>query len=63
MNLKPVGPVQVGNNVALKIVCRCHVTSRIDFLCNNIALKIVVKNRLQTPCYMHVSIFCATVLR
>ena len=31
-------------NVALKIVCRRHVT-RIDFLCNNVVLKIVVKNR------------------
>ena len=30
----------VATNVALKIVCRRHVT-RIDFLCNNIALKIV----------------------
>ena len=34
----------VATNVALKIVCRRHVT-RIDFLCNNVALKIVVKNR------------------
>ena len=33
----------VATNAALKIVCRRHVT-RIDFLCNNVALKIVVKN-------------------
>ena len=46
-NLKPVQScgIRCGNNVALKIVCKRHVT-RIDFLCNNIALKIVVKNHL-----------------
>ena len=32
-------------NVALKIVCRRHVT-RIDFLCNNIALKIVCRRHV-----------------
>ena len=34
----------VATNAALNIDCRRHVT-RIDFLCNNIALKIVVRNR------------------
>ena len=45
-NLKSVQScsTRYGNNVALKIVCRRHVT-RIDCLCNNVALKIVVKNR------------------
>ena len=33
----------VATKVALKIVCRRHVT-RIDFLCNKVSLKIVVKN-------------------
>ena len=36
-------------NVGLKIVVRRHVT-RIDFLCNNVALKIVVKNRPRVLC-------------
>ena len=34
----------VATNVALKIVCRRHVT-RIDFLSNSIALNVVVRNR------------------
>ena len=45
-NLKSVQScaTRCGNNVALKIVCKHHVT-RFDFLCNNITLKIVVTNR------------------
>ena len=45
-NLKPVQScaTRCGSNVALKIVCKRHVT-RIDILCNNIALKIVAKNQ------------------
>ena len=53
-------------NVALKIVCRRHV-ARIDFLCNNIALKIVpcnitftaTKNYLKIM--LHPSIFLCNI--
>ena len=47
-------------NVALKIVCRCHVT-RIDFLCNNVALslKIVPCNITLTSGYEFVTISCS----
>ena len=47
-------------NVALKIVCGRHVT-RIDFLCNNVALslKIVPCNITLTSGYEFVTISCS----